>query len=152
MNKVDLNKIERVRHSLSHILAAAVKEKFPRAKLGIGPAINNGFYYDFELKGLSEENLSGLEDRMKEMIGKGLKFEKEETTPAKAKKIFADEPYKIELIDELKKEKKPIIIYRTFIKGDKKAIFTDLCSGPHIRSSSEIDINSFKLAKVAGAY
>ncbi|MCK9187204.1 MAG: threonine--tRNA ligase [Candidatus Colwellbacteria bacterium] len=146
------NNIEKIRHSLSHILASAVKEKFPKSKLGIGPAIENGFYYDFDVKGLSEEHLPELEKRMKEIIKSGIRFSKEEATPAKAKKIFADEPYKLELIDELKKNKKPITIYKTYIKGEKEPILTDLCSGPHIRSSSEIDENAFKLAKIAGAY
>jgi len=144
--------LERARHSLSHILAAAVKEKFPKAKLGIGPAIANGFYYDFEIKNLTEENLSGIESRMREMLSSGLKFEREEITPAKAKKLFAGEPYKLELIDELKKEKKPITVYKTTVKGSKEPVFTDLCAGPHVKSSSEIPADGFKLAKLAGAY
>jgi threonyl-tRNA synthetase len=144
--------IEKIRHSLSHILAAAIKERFPKSKLGIGPAIENGFYYDFDIKGLSEEHLPELEKRMKEIISSGIRFGKKEVTPAKANKIFSDEPYKLELIKELKKEKKPITIYSTYIKGEKKPILTDLCSGPHIRSSSEVEKNAFKLAKIAGAY
>ncbi len=146
------NNIEKIRHSLSHILAAAVKEKFPQAKLGIGPAFTNGFYYDFEIKNLSEEHLVALESRMKEMIATGLKFEKEEITPAKAKKLFANELYKLELIDELKKAKSPIIIYKMFLKGESIPALTDLCAGPHIKSSAEIDPQCFKLAKIAGAY
>jgi threonyl-tRNA synthetase len=145
-------KIDRVRHSLSHILAAAIKEKFPRAKLGIGPSVANGFYYDFEVKNLSEEHLAGLESRMREMISSGIKFEKEEITPAKARKLFADEPYKLELVDGLKKEKKPITVYKTIIKGEKDPVFTDLCAGPHVRSSSDIPADGFKLTKLAGAY
>jgi len=146
------NNIEKIRHSLSHILAAAVKEKFPQAKLGIGPAFTNGFYYDFEIKNISEEHLVALESRMKEMIATGLKFEKEEITPAKAKKLFANELYKLELIDELKKAKSPIIIYKMFLKGESAPALTDLCVGPHIKSSVEIDPQCFKLAKIAGAY
>jgi len=146
------NNIEKIRHSLSHILAAAVKEKFPQAKLGIGPAFTNGFYYDFEIKNLSEEHLVALESRMKEMIATGLKFEKEEITPAKAKKLFANELYKLELIDELKKAKSPIIIYKMFLKGESIPVLTDLCAGPHIKSSTEIDPQCFKLVKIAGAY
>jgi len=146
------NNLEKVRHSLSHILAVAVKEKFPRAKLGIGPVFANGFYYDFEIKNLSENNLAELEARMREMISSGLKFKKEIITPLKAKKLFADEPYKLELIDELKKDKSPIIIYHMFFKGESVPAFTDLCAGPHVQSSAEISLEGFKLAKIAGAY
>jgi len=144
--------LEKARHSLSHILAAAIKEKFPKAKLGIGPAIDNGFYYDFDIKGLSEENLAEIEGRMREMVKGSLKFEKDEMTPAAAKKLFADEPYKLELIEELKKAKKVITVYKTTIKGVKTPVFFDLCAGPHIKSVSDIDPLSFKLSKIAGAY
>ncbi|MDD5099079.1 MAG: threonine--tRNA ligase, partial [Candidatus Colwellbacteria bacterium] len=144
--------IEKVRHSLSHILAIAVKEKFPKAKLGIGPAIDNGFYYDFDIKGLSDADLPELEGRMKTLISEGLKFEKFEITPAAAKKMFADEPYKLELIDELKKSKSPITVYKTTVKGAKSPLFADLCAGPHIAASKDIDPYSFKLTKIAGAY
>lgn len=137
---------------MSHILAIAIKEKFPKAKLGIGPAIDNGFYYDFDVKGLSDENLSEIEGRMRSLISDGLKFEKAEITPAAAKKMFAEEPYKLELIDELKKAKTPITVYRTVVKGMKTPVFTDLCAGPHIAQVSDIDPSSFKLTKIAGAY
>ncbi|MFA4999372.1 MAG: threonine--tRNA ligase [Parcubacteria group bacterium] len=146
------NDLEKVRHSLSHILAAAVKEKFPKAKLGIGPTVANGFYYDFEVKNLSEDNLAALESRMKEMITAGLKFEKKETTPAEAKKLFNDEPYKLELINEFKKAKSAIVIYKTYLKGEKNPFFTDLCAGPHVKSSLEINPDAFELVKLAGAY
>lgn len=143
--------IDKARHSLSHLMAAAVKRKFPKAKLGIGPVIEKGFYYDFDVKNLTEEHLSELEGAMREMVLANLKFKKEETTYAKAKKIFADEPYKLELIEDLKKAKKAITLYRTL---DKKGetVFLDLCAGPHIKSTSEIDAGGFKLHKIAGAY
>ncbi|MDD4930956.1 MAG: threonine--tRNA ligase [Candidatus Colwellbacteria bacterium] len=146
------NDIEKARHSLSHVLAIAFREKFPKAKLGIGPAIDNGFYYDFDVKNASEEDLAGIEGRMRDLIAKGLKFEKEAVTPAAAKKIFADEPYKLELVEELKKAKKPITVYKTTVKGSKDPIFVDLCAGPHITHIADIELGSFKLTKLAGAY
>ena len=146
------NNIEKIRHSLSHLLASAMKAEFPRAKLGIGPAIVNGFYYDFEIKNFSEENLSVIESKMREMLVTGAKFEKEEITPAKAKKLFAEEPYKLEIIDELKKARSPITVYKTFLKGKKDFIFADICAGPHVKSSAEINSDGFKLVKLAGAY
>ncbi len=144
--------LEKSRHSLSHVLAAAVKKSYPKAKLGIGPAIDNGFYYDFDIKNFTEETLAKVEEVMREFLSKGMKFEKEEVTPAKAKKLFAEEPYKLELIEELKKAKKAITVYHTTLTGEKTPIFTDLCAGPHVKNSKEIDPASFKLSKVAGAY
>ena len=139
--------IEKIRHSLSHLLAMALLEKFPKAKLGIGPIIENGFYYDFALpaKTLTEEGLSDLGKRMYELIKQKLQFKKEIISPVAAKKLFSKQPYKLELIKELQKTKKPISIYKT-------AEFIDLCAGPHVKSTSEIDPNSFKLTKIAGAY
>lgn len=143
--------IDKARHSLSHLMAAAVKRKFPKAKLGIGPVIENGFYYDFDVKNITEEDLAEFEGWMKDMILENLKFKKEETTYAKAKKLFADEPYKLELIEEFKKEKKSITLYRTVNKKGE-TVFLDLCAGPHIKSTSEIEVGGFKLHKIAGAY
>jgi len=162
------SKIEIVRHSTSHILAAAIQQLFPGAKFGIGPIIENGFYYDFELQGLqgtvperqssrsrtvsqglSLEDLPKIEKKMKEMIKKNLKFEKEELTINKAIDLFKKlkQPYKVELIKDLQKEEKAkkVIIYKT---GD----FTDLCRGPHVKSTKEITSEAFKLTKIAGAY
>jgi len=137
-------KTEKIRHSLSHILAYAVKELYPNTKFGIGPAIENGFYYDFDLpETISITDLEKIEKKMKEIIKKDIKFEKEIISKDKARKIFKDQPYKLELIDEI--EDKKVSIYKS---GD----FIDLCKGPHIRSSKEIDINAFKLSKIAGAY
>ena len=144
--------LEKLRHSLSHILAAAIKKVYPKAKLGIGPAIDNGFYYDFDLKNFTEESLAKIEEIIQGLISDGLKFEKEEVTAAKAKKIFAEEPYKLELIEELKKAKKTITVYHTFVAKEKTPVFTDLCAGPHIKTSKEIDPASFKLRKISGAY
>ena len=143
--------IDKARHSLSHLMAAAVKRKFPKAKLGIGPVIENGFYYDFDAKNIAEEQLAELETWMREMVLDNLKFKQEETTYAKAKKLFADEPYKLELIEDLKKAKKAITLYRTVNKKGE-TIFLDLCAGPHVKTTFEIASDGFRLHKIAGAY
>ncbi len=151
-SKANINKdLDKARHSLAHILAAAVKRKFPKAKLGIGPTIDNGFYYDFEIKNLTEDKFAELEAAMKELISQNLKFKKEEITSQKAKKLFADEPFKLDLIEGLKKEKKAITVYHCVNKAGE-IVFTDLCAGPHISSTDKINAEAFKLQKIAGAY
>ncbi len=136
--------IEKIRHSLAHILASAVLELYPKTKLGMGPAIDNGFYYDFQLqKPLEEKDLAEIEKKMKDLISQKLKFEKQNITKRRAKKLFAIQPYKLELIKDLPGENVSI-----FTTGE----FVDLCKGPHIKSTKEITPNSFKLTKVAGAY
>jgi threonyl-tRNA synthetase len=134
-----MSNLQTLRHSASHVLAIAVKELYPEAKLGIGPAIDDGFYYDFDNLKISEEDLKKIEKRMAEIVKKNLKFEKIEKTPAEAKKILKDEPYKLDLLSEIKKP----IFYKT---GN----FTELCAGPHVGSTGEI--KTFKLLKTAGAY
>ena len=140
-------KIENIRHSLAHILASAVKELYPKVKLGMGPAIENGFYYDFALpiEASSEGglDLKKIEKKMKELIKKDFKFEKKKVSKAEAKKLFKNEPYKLELIKELKET--DISVYKS---GD----FVDLCKGPHVKSSKEIPFDSFELERIAGAY
>jgi len=140
-------KLDSIRHSLAHILAAAIKELYPRVKFGIGPAIENGFYYDFDLSavassegGLSSADLPKIENKMKELIKKDIKFKKKKISKTEAKKIFKNQPYKLEL-----SETGSLSIYQT---GD----FIDLCKGPHIKSSKEINPKAFKLIKTAGAY
>jgi threonyl-tRNA synthetase len=139
--------IERTRHSLAHLLAAAVLERFPKAKLGIGPVIEDGFYYDFDLPhSLVPKDLSEIEKRMREYIKQGCKFSGRNVTPAEARKIFKDQPFKLELIRDLVEEKKQPSIYST---GN---IFKDLCLGGHVKSTNEIDVSAFKLDRMAGAY
>ena len=136
--------LEILRHSTSHILAMAVLELYPKAKLAIGPAIEDGFYYDFDLpQALTPEDLPKIEAEMVKIIKKDLKFEKEELTKEEAKKLLGrlDQPYKLELIEEIPASK--LTIYRT---GN----FIDLCEGPHVTSTKEI--KAFKLTKIAGAY
>ena len=146
--------INNIRHSLAHIMAAAVKELYPGVKFGVGPAIENGFYYDFALpsevplvsgtkKGLSLADLPKIEKKMKELIKKDLKFVKKEISKKEAKKIFKDQLYKLELIKKL--PGKTVTTYQ----NDE---FVDLCRGPHIKSTGEINLQTFKLTKTAGAY
>ncbi len=150
--KNKLKQLEKIRHSLAHLLALAVTEIFPEAKLGIGPAIDNGFYYDFDLKKLAENDLSKIEGRIREFIAVDLKFKKESLTWEEAKKIFKKQPYKLELLKELRRTKTPITIYKIYEKSPGQSLFTDLCAGPHIKSAKEIDPAGFKLSKIAGAY
>lgn len=143
-HKNKITKIETIRHSLAHILATAIQELYPEAKFGIGPAIEKGFYYDFDLpSSISENELLKIEQRMKELIRKNIKFEKKIISKEEAKKIFRGQPYKLELIEELPGE--TVSIYQS---GN----FVDLCKGPHIKSTKEIPIDAFKLTRVAGAY
>src|SRR3989344_5567019 len=135
------DKLEALRHSTSHVLAQAVKELFPNVKLGIGPTIEDGFYYDFDKKdGFSKEDLDKIEKRMQEIINKDLKIKKIASTNKKAKEILKNEPYKLDILNELKGK---ITFYQ---QGN----FIDLCKGPHIKSTGEI--KAFKLLKIAGAY
>lgn len=140
-------KIENTRHSLSHLLAAVVLKKFPDVKLGIGPVIENGFYYDFLLpRSLAPEDLKDFEKEIKKLISQKLSFTIKKITIAEAKKIFKDQPFKLELINEYTREKRPLSIYKT---GD---VFIDLCAGGHVKNSGEINADSFKLTSIAGAY
>ncbi len=144
-------KIEILRHSFSHVLAAAVYEMFPDARFGIGPSVENGFYYDFDLpRTFIPEDLEILEEKMREIIKANYKFERADISASEALKDFkkAKQPYKIELIKEIQKENrkaKTVSVYRT-------GKFVDLCSGPHLESTGEINPASFKLTKISGAY
>ncbi|MCK4274684.1 MAG: threonine--tRNA ligase, partial [Dehalococcoidales bacterium] len=131
-----------MRHSASHVLAEAVLSLFPDAKFGIGPAIENGFYYDFDLpRSLTPDDLPVIEEKMGEIIKADLPFSHREITKAEAKKLFASQPYKLELIDEIPDEKLGVYEQGNFI---------DLCRGPHVNSTGEI--KAFKLTNIAGAY
>jgi threonyl-tRNA synthetase len=137
-------KLEKIRHSLAHILAYAIQELYPGTKFGIGPAIENGFYYDFEFKTpITSEDLSKIEKKMRELLKMNIVFKQKFVEKEKAKKIFKDQPYKLELIDEI--QEKTVSIYES---GN----FIDLCAGPHVKSTKEIDPDAFKLTKIAGAY
>lgn len=131
-------------HSSSHLMAQAIKRLYPKAKLSIGPAIDSGFYYDFDNLDINEENLKEIETEMKKITEENLKITREEKSIKEAKKIFINEPYKLELIEDLEKQgEKTVSIYR---QGE----FFDLCKGPHVPSTSYI--KAFALTKIAGAY
>jgi threonyl-tRNA synthetase len=139
-------KLMRMRHSLAHLLGAAVKELYPDAKIGTGPAIENGFYYDFDFANpINDKDLGKIEQKMRELTKKVKSFDRAEISSSDAKKLFADNPYKLELIEEYTKDGKTLT---TYTSGD----FTDLCAGPHVKSMDEIKNGAFKLERVAGAY
>src|SRR3989344_1518951 len=104
-----MKNIENIRHSLAHILAYAVKELYPETKFGIGPIIENGFYYDFQLpKTISDEQLLKIEKTMRDIIRKNLDFIGEKITPEEAKNFFADQPFKLDLIAEFSREEREL--------------------------------------------
>ena len=136
--------VETIRHSASHIMAQAVLKLYPGTKFGIGPAIDNGFYYDFELPSpITPEDLPAIEKEMRSIIGKNAAFERREVSKAEARELFAGQDYKLQLIEDL--EDGTISIY-------EQDGFRDLCRGPHVNSTRDIKPDSFKLIKVAGAY
>lgn len=138
-----MDSMDKTRHSLAHVLAMAVKEFDPEVKLAIGPVIDNGFYYDFEFsKDIGANDLPDIEKKMRTIVNKGFTPELNEVTKDKAKELFKDQPYKLELIEDLEGK----ITTYTF------NYFTDLCEGPHVESSKDIDPTAFKITHTAGAY
>ncbi len=149
-NKVVDEELYRIRHSLAHILAMAVQEYRPGTKLGFGPPIEDGFYYDFILpETINDEDFKSIEKIMRRLIQTGVSFEREELNKAEAYKRLGEmgEPYKKEYAEELveKKDLKGLTFYRS---GN----FIDMCDGPHVTSSKEIKSDCFKIKSVAGAY
>ena len=137
--------LELMRHSTAHLLAAALTDMYPGVKFGVGPAIENGFYYDIELPEgvtVSPDDFAAIEARMAEIAESGAAIVRREVSRDEAREIFADQPLKLELIDELP-EDETISIYQL---GD----FTDLCRGPHVPDTGKL--GAYKLTKVAGAY
>lgn len=155
---MERDKLQAMRHSASHIMAQAVLELFPSAKLGIGPAIEEGFYYDFDLpRPLTPEDLAAIERRMREVIAGKFPFGHKDVSVAEGKKIFASQPYKLELIEALAKgemgehgeaEQKPVDRVSIYSHDT----FTDLCRGPHVAHSGEVVAEGLKLLNIAGAY
>ena len=140
--------MHKIRHSLAHLLAIEVLKHDPQAKLAIGPVIENGFYYDFQFsedKTPTENDLKTFTKGMRKSVSSNLDFTYEEITEEQAREMFADEPFKLELIDELVKDEQTLSIYKT---GD----FVDLCAGPHVENTKEIDAKAFSLESIAGAY
>jgi len=137
------NKLEEMRHSCAHLMAAAILKLFPSAKPTIGPTIENGFYYDFDNLSISDSDFPKIEKEMQSLVKSWSSFEKIEVTYEEAKKTFKDNPYKLELIEELQKKGEKITLYES-------GKFLDLCRGGHTQNTKEIKF--FKLLSVAGAY
>jgi len=157
-NKHDEMELDRLRHSAAHVMAQAVMEMFPdQAKLAIGPPIEDGFYYDFDLpRTLTPEDLEAVEKRMREIIDGDHAFERREISPDEARTIFADQEYKLELIEGLEQggvdeHGEPIEDEVEFSIYTHDA-FVDLCRGPHVETSKQINPDGIKLLSVAGAY
>ena len=138
-------RLHRIRHSTAHIMAEAVLRMFPDARIAIGPAIENGFYYDFDLpRHLTPEDLEILEGTMQEIVSEDQPFTKEVVDRQRAAELFTHQPYKLEILADLPPDEE-VSIYTV----DN---FTDLCRGPHVESTKEINPKSFKLLSIAGAY
>ncbi|PID83317.1 threonine--tRNA ligase [Candidatus Campbellbacteria bacterium] len=140
--------IYKIRHSLSHILAMSVLDKYKDAKIAIGPVIENGFYYDIDFgeNKISESDLKDFQKKMKKIISQKLDFSELDKSIEEIKEIYKDNPYKTELIEDLEKEGKKANLVQT---GED---FVDLCAGGHVSNTSEISTDSFMLEKTAGAY
>ena len=155
--KYEESHLYKIRHSAAHVMAQAVLEMFPEAKYAIGPPVEDGFYYDFDLpRNLTVEDLEQIAKRMRQIIPGKYEFKKTVVSAGEAKQIFADQPYKLELIEGLEsggldeygnplKEQPEISIYQ-------HDSFVDLCRGPHVQNTAEIKPDAFKLMSVAGAY
>jgi threonyl-tRNA synthetase len=141
------DKLQVVRHSCAHVMAEAIKHLFPGTKIAIGPAIDNGFYYDFDFPTdhkITEDDFAAVEKEMRKIIASGAEFTRKEVSREEALKLFADEPYKVELIQDLPED--------AVISTYEQDGFMDLCRGPHVASTKEINAQAFKLHKLAGAY
>ena len=139
------DKLKLVRHSMAHVMAEAVLQIFPDAQIAIGPAIENGFYYDFELpRQLVESDLETITENMKKIIHENKEFKRIEVTRKEAAEKFADQKYKLELLDAIP-EGETVTLYN-------QGAFTDLCRGPHVASTKELNADSFKLLSIAAAY
>jgi len=163
-NELEKDQLYKIRHSAAHVMAQAVLELYPEAKLAIGPPIENGFYYDFDL-GLDEEgkartfspdDLEAIEKRMRQIIGAKHEFQYREISADEGRELFKDQPYKLELIDGLAQggideygdETDEAVVISTY----KQDTFEDLCRGPHVERTNQIPADAFKLLTVAGAY
>jgi threonyl-tRNA synthetase len=153
------SELYKIRHSAAHVMAQAVSELFPpgEAKIAIGPPIENGFYYDFDLpRALTLDDFEAIEKRMRQIMAGKFPFVRKEVSADEARAQFKDQPYKLELIDGLDKggedeygnpiKEKPVISFYTH------DTFTDLCRGPHVEHTSQINPSAFKLMSIAGAY
>lgn len=164
LDELEKDELYKIRHSAAHVLAQAVLEFYPEAKLGIGPPIDNGFYYDFDLgqdedgKAItfSPDDLERIEKRMRQIIAGKHEFVYKEVSPEEARELFKDQPYKLELIeglvqggiDEYGEETAEQVVISTY----RQDSFEDLCRGPHVAVTSKIRADALKLMDVAGAY
>src|SRR5688572_15541501 len=154
------SQLYRIRHSLSHIMAQAMLERFPEAHIAIGPPVEDGFYYDFELPApITEGDVEWVENRMRQILKGNHEFKVRDVSPDEARAMFAKQPFKLELIDDL-------VNGRVDDNGNKIAepaskmtiytqdTFTDLCRGPHVANTKEINPKAFsiKVRPPAGAY
>ncbi|HVN54627.1 MAG TPA: threonine--tRNA ligase [Anaerolineaceae bacterium] len=151
------SKLYRIRHSSAHIMAEAVLEQFPGAKIAIGPAIEDGFYYDFDLpRPLTPEDLAVIEKRMRQIIAGKHPFIRQTLSADEARQIFQDQPYKLELIDGLESggldEDGNPLTEKPEISTYTSDTFVDLCRGPHVKDTGEINPAAVKLMNIAGAY
>ena len=134
-----------LRHSTAHVMAEAVLEMFPDAQIAIGPAIENGFYYDFDLpRPLTDADFETITKNMRKIINSGKEFVRKEVTREEAREIFKDQKYKLELLDAIPEGE----TVTTYTQGG----FTDLCRGPHVESTKDLCADGFKLLSIAGAY
>jgi threonyl-tRNA synthetase len=144
-------KLSVIRHSVSHVMAEAVTRLFPGTKVAIGPSIENGFYYDFQFSNpITTEDIPAIEAKMKKIIEERREFVRVAVSREEAKRRFADEPFKQELIDDLPEDAE-ISIYEQR-NGAGEIVWADLCRGPHVANTREINSAAFKLQSIAGAY
>lgn len=142
--------LQTIRHSCAHVMAEAIMHLFPGTKFAIGPAIDNGFYYDFDFTQTTtgtkptETDFPAIEKEMRKILAGNFEFKRTEVSKDEALKIFADQPYKVELINDLPAD----AVITTYQQDD----FIDLCRGPHVATTKEINQQAFKIAKMAGAY
>ena len=159
------SELYRIRHSAAHVMAEAVREHYPDALLAIGPPIEDGFYYDFDLgkdengkpKTFSPEDLEKIEESMRQLLKKNAPFEHSSMSIAEAKAFFAGQPYKLELIDELAAGKvdemgNPVSEPASEVSIYRQRDFVDLCRGPHVKYTSQVKANAVKLLRASGAY
>lgn len=149
----NMSNLEHKRHTLAHLMAKAIIDTYPHAKLTLGPAIDTGFYYDVDFSGgptLGDDGLKDIQKAMKKLLNTWTVWSHREVTADEAKQVFAGNPYKLELIDEIMGRGETITL---FTCGTGKSEFTDLCRGGHTENpGAEINADSFKLDKIAGAY
>lgn len=143
----DYKKIEAVRHSLSHLMTMAISEMYPGVGLGVGPFVEDGFYQDYDLEQtINPELLPKIEKRIKELIKQDLKFEQHDVSLDEAYAFYKNDPYKTEMINDLKSNGSTTVSF--YKSGD----FDNLCAGPHVASTKEINPDAFKLTRISGAY